>query len=124
MEPQLEGCGKSNERQALHVRPQASMEPQLEGCGKFRGMCGRDHASVLQWSRNLRVAESSCQRRFSAALHALQWSRNLRVAESAAVNRNRRFDCASMEPQLEGCGKDGKRRPRARPRQGFNGAAT
>ena len=34
------------------------MEPQLEGCGKVRGLFPPEWDMVLQWSRNLRVAES------------------------------------------------------------------
>ena len=58
------------------------MEPQLEGCGKLdvEGVSYRQ--CLLQWSRNLRVAE--------------------RVDRQGDAGRRRR---ASMEPQLEGCGK-------------------
>ena len=60
MEPQLEGCGKECEYAGPLVgRLPASMEPQLEGCGK-QASESTDAASVpLQWSRNLRVAESA-----------------------------------------------------------------
>ena len=60
----------------------ASMEPQLEGCGKIGGGAAYDIPLELQWSRNLRVAESNL------------------------ADHIRRFIyIASMEPQLEGCGK-------------------
>ena len=58
MEPQLEGCGKKITAAQRAAEAEASMEPQLEGCGKpdyGRQRCG---AVELQWSRNLRVAES------------------------------------------------------------------
>ena len=58
MEPQLEGCGKLLDDAAEEIGVSASMEPQLEGCGKDGQ---RDEAAghaQLQWSRNLRVAES------------------------------------------------------------------
>ena len=59
------------------------MEPQLEGCGKRLALrAGRLGARRLQWSRNLRVAES-CR----------------------ALGGRRARPAASMEPQLEGCGK-------------------
>ena len=60
MEPQLEGCGKLDLRleDELPVAV-ASMEPQLEGCGKLPGWPRGCSDSWLQWSRNLRVAESA-----------------------------------------------------------------
>ena len=54
----------------------------------------------------MRVAESD---RATGALESgesLQWSRNLRVAESRRPRPSRTTTPASMEPQLEGCGKD------------------
>ena len=54
----------------------------------------------------MRVAESETQIVRIPISALLQWSRNLRVAESnsdpQAVHK---VDRASMEPQLEGCGK-------------------
>ena len=58
MEPQLEGCGKSRQGGAQGALPRASMEPQLEGCGKLKSRKSLKGLSRLQWSRNLRVAES------------------------------------------------------------------
>ena len=59
MEPQLEGCGKLVLGRAEDGDALASMEPQLEGCGK-NDMIGKAarNPMLLQWSRNLRVAES------------------------------------------------------------------
>ena len=84
----------------------ASMEPQLEGCGKAIASTPTRLDAALQWSRNLRVAESATARTEGAISVTLQWSRNLRVAESGIMNQvwiAKSF--ASMEPQLEGCGK-------------------
>ena len=83
------------------------MEPQLEGCGKVRPDRLEAYAgSLLQWSRNLRVAERRVYGLKGAPPALLQWSRNLRVAESAGRERDgNRHRLASMEPQLEGCGK-------------------
>ena len=54
----------------------------------------------------MRVAESPMPRILSGASPSLQWSRNLRVAERTAnLNAAVRDEIASMEPQLEGCGK-------------------
>ena len=84
MEPQLEGCGKLGHAPAPpHAAPPASMEPQLEGCGKDQIHTMMHEEQMLQWSRNLRVAESSSRLANSCAYLTLQWSRNLRVAESA-----------------------------------------
>ena len=77
------------------------MEPQLEGCGKSPLHLYHLKIRWLQWSRNLRVAESP-QRR----------------AQLLAPDR------ASMEPQLEGCGKRLASAPRAHRALCFNGAAT
>ena len=82
MEPQLEGCGKDCDIDAADVVAPASMEPQLEGCGKHKAA-----------------------QKYRALVRMLQWSRNLRVAERTCLQaRVVRYD-ASMEPQLEGCGK-------------------
>ena len=84
----------------------ASMEPQLEGCGKRQEEQAHLLLLQLQWSRNLRVAESEPCGSIPPVSALLQWSRNLRVAESLfAGNRPVRVLEASMEPQLEGCGK-------------------
>ena len=106
MEPQLEGCGKSAAVVALSLVQGASMEPQLEGCGKQHRADVQQRLAELQWSRNLRVAESAGPVKGKKVWRRLQWSRNLRVAESRAVPPLAAFRLgASMEPQLEGCGK-------------------
>ena len=54
----------------------------------------------------MRVAERLGTRQFKTARVLLQWSRNLRVAESWRRAGWPWYFCdASMEPQLEGCGK-------------------
>ena len=82
------------------------MEPQLEGCGKCRLKALAWPGSKLQWSRNLRVAERKTAIDVRSHIKWLQWSRNLRVAERAKTSAAL-SEClgASMEPQLEGCGK-------------------
>ena len=113
MEPQLEGCGKIVLGRRGRFRVRASMEPQLEGCGKFHVALNRPRAPLLQWSRNLRVAESRHKPGVNEYDDELQWSRNLRVAESAAARHQARVEAnASMEPQLEGCGKASPNRGR------------
>ena len=58
------------------------MEPQLEGCGKLVFGEQTSTMRMLQWSRNLRVAESGMYVLKGGTFKPLQWSRNLRVAES------------------------------------------
>ena len=80
------------------------------------GAAGRGSAAPLQWSRNLRVAESRVSRFWTRITQPLQWSRNLRVAESRRFARAIHVpDIASMEPQLEGCGKLRMGKPRPGP---------
>ena len=59
MEPQLEGCGKRRGGGPPMNMDDASMEPQLEGCGKVASAARSGPQFLLQWSRNLRVAESA-----------------------------------------------------------------
>ena len=62
------------------------MEPQLEGCGKSSASgYGGLPDDKLQWSRNLRVAESGFTSGVAHEGPMLQWSRNLRVAERSAT---------------------------------------
>ena len=46
------------------------------------GAASRSVTSMLQWSRNFRVAESALSGGLVAGMGRLQWSRNFRVAES------------------------------------------
>ena len=61
------------------------MEPQLEGCGKTVRAVINENLGLLQWSRNLRVAERAAIREAMFHDKELQWSRNLRVAERIAL---------------------------------------
>ena len=61
------------------------MEPQLEGCGKPRSQPVRPTSCLLQWSRNLRVAERRHAVQGGVRNRLLQWSRNLRVVERASL---------------------------------------
>ena len=100
------------------------MEPQLEGCGKQAFLRTGRRNLLLQWSRNLRVAERRARPSApSAALASMEpqlegCGKHLR---RALFNRARR---ASMEPQLEGCGKTGAPCASGLPPSRFNGAAT
>ena len=64
-------------------------------------------ASMLQWGRNLIVAEGLACRAVPKRTLPLQWGRNLIVAEGrrrAAFPPSR---AASMGPQLDSCGRRG-----------------
>ena len=106
MEPQLEGCGKRIRPGPRAPSPQLQWSRNLRVAERSRSLRAALAECWLQWSRNLRVAERKVINPPCARPPMLQWSRNLRVAESAkprgkgAPNR-----AASMEPQLEGCGK-------------------
>ena len=58
MGPQLVRCGKLNHSLTTTYRPWASMGPQLVRCGKGPSDFDLSHRSLLQWGRNLFVAES------------------------------------------------------------------
>ena len=125
------------------------MGPQLDSCGRFLwfgadrthtllqwgrnlivaegppsqtpGFVGR---RALQWGRNLIVAEGRFGMRPFTFWRVLQWGRNLIVAEGSREHGNvPEILSASMGPQLDSCGRVSlKRRHRPTPR--FNGAAT
>ena len=58
------------------------MGPQLVRCGKVREVFTPQlRESLLQWGRNLFVAESVCRIPKPAKVYMLQWGRNLFVAE-------------------------------------------
>ena len=76
------------------------MGPQLDSCGRDFVGAPRERRCVLQWGRNLIVAEGDRPHPHAPVRAPLQWGRNLIVAEGPAPPR---------------------RWPR---RTGFNGAAT
>ena len=97
------------------------MGPQLDSCGRAnRRPFPLFSRAVLQWGRNLTVAEGIMNAAIKRALSKLQWGRNLTVAEGYANDR-RLWPCegvASMGPQLDSCGR-GRRRPdSSSPRRG------
>ncbi len=53
----------------------------------------------------MRVAESSRARTWRTGIKVLQWGRNMRVAESKEQVRAGKKSLASMGPQHESCGK-------------------
>ena len=84
------------------------MGPQLDSCG--RSDCSFDRlasSALLQWGRNLTVAEGMNVRDWIAENNPpLQWGRNLTVAEGVQlVCRARAERDASMGPQLDSCGR-------------------
>ena len=101
MGPQLVRCGMSELTQIIHGLTVASMGPQLVRCGMeyiLWGLCV--FITVLQWGRNLFVAECASGRRVAASSYSLQWGRNLFVAECGqspcrAAAGNARFNGAA-----------------------------
>ena len=58
MGPQLDSCGRRRRDRRRAERHGASMGPQLDSCGRFFAAVGQAwEASMLQWGRNLTVAE-------------------------------------------------------------------
>ena len=62
-------------------------------------------AALLQWGRNLSVAEGARLAHGIDGLIELQWGRNLSVAEGADYLQACIFGVASMGPQPFGCGR-------------------
>ena len=62
------------------------MGPQPFGCGRYEGEPTLDKHGLLQWGRNLSVAEGSTETSRPKSACALQWGRNLSVAEGAALS--------------------------------------
>ena len=63
------------------------MGPQLDSCGRLREQGHRDERGLmLQWGRNLTVAEGTPAAPGYALRSLLQWGRNLTVAEGGDVS--------------------------------------
>ena len=62
------------------------MGPQLDSCGRPTIVTDARLFVVLQWGRNLIVAEGSLSRTRKSASPALQWGRNLIVAEGLRLD--------------------------------------
>ena len=106
MGPQLDSCGKAPPPLGDGQHAGASMGPQLDSCGKVCPRCRDPRYPLLQWGRNLTVAESRVRAEHLAARRELQWGRNLTVAERGpASRRTDHGHQASMGPQLDSCGK-------------------
>ena len=57
MGPQLDSCGRVADLQYARAPNTASMGPQLDSCGRGKRPPGGSYGSLLQWGRNLTVAE-------------------------------------------------------------------
>ena len=80
---------------------------------------------MLQWGRNLIVAEGEAAPCACAKTVALQWGRNLIVAEGPDPGADAaRVRAASMGPQLDSCGRMSPETVREFEKESFNGAAT
>ena len=107
MGPQPFGCGRPDRVQPPLPPPPASMGPQPFGCGRIR-LAPQAHEKVpmLQWGRNLSVAEGVGRKPKVLKDVELQWGRNLSVAEGNKNRKRCRGCCwASMGPQPFGCGR-------------------
>ena len=125
------------------------MGPQPFGCGRLVSKSTPDTDEMLQWGRNLSVAEGIVRRAqgnipvllqwgrnlsvaegcllpsWSARLPKLQWGRNLSVAEGVLYCRGQTpGPVASMGPQPFGCGRIDMHMPSLAKSIRFNGAAT
>ena len=101
------------------------MEPQLEGCGKCVSITCPSRQILLQWSRNLRVAESGHAAQEGGQGDQASMEPQLEgCGKHGACAAYVVYISASMEPQLEGCGKQAGPHERQRPAARFNGAAT
>ena len=99
MGPQLDSCGRVNAVRWSGKSSRASMGPQLDSCGRLVRKVSVPARVLLQWGRNLIVAEGS-------------WGR---TRESLCR--------ASMGPQLDSCGRYTCLECFCQ-RHSFNGAAT
>ncbi len=80
---------------------------------------------MLQWGRNILVAESWAHSGNADVRKQLQWGRNILVAESLSLDLCTIIQLpASMGPQHTRCGKHGIVSTLGRPGSCFNGAAT
>ena len=127
----------------------ASMGPQHDSCGRLSAMVTCGGGSGLQWGRNMIVAEGTYTKEAQKWAAALQWGRNMIVAEGdkklldeaiekllqwgrnmivAEGSRGQTLGLysafASMGPQHDSCGRDGRQPTIYAPPNGFNGAAT
>ena len=106
MGPQLDSCGRMDILNSMMIESLASMGPQLDSCGrvhKFR-FCGVDHFASMGPQLD------SCGRLawlFAMPLWPmLQWGRNLIVAEGDDFGDIHESEpAASMGPQLDSCGR-------------------
>ena len=57
MGPQLDSCGRKGLISRLEEVKATSMGPQLDSCGRIIGIGYRGKTDLLQWGRNLTVAE-------------------------------------------------------------------
>ena len=111
MGPQLDSCGKGHALAYQVVYDRPSMGPQLDSCGKIAGRVVPDNHRAPSMGPQLDSCGKRNSRHRSSKIEViLQWGRNLTVAESHRLGyfgRGARRE-PSMGPQLDSCGK---RRP-------------
>ena len=106
MGPQHDSCGRryAGRPAAVPVRP--SMGPQHDSCGRPPGDFGGGIAGILQWGRNMIVAEGRVTPKEPVRAPNLQWGRNMIVAEGCSTDSASRPCQPSMGPQHDSCGRN------------------
>ena len=106
MGPQHDSCGRAPVLDLLRHVVGPSMGPQHDSCGRYLQVLRAASQSLLQWGRNMIVAEGrrSCWS-FSGRV-PLQWGRNMIVAEGCLGDvAGGPFCFPSMGPQHDSCGR-------------------
>ena len=107
MGPQLDSCGRATSRRAFLPRVRASMGPQLDSCGRRDVAEKQGDLNLLQWGRNLTVAEGRPPPSKTAPYGFASMGPQLDSCGRRNNDyANLAFVHASMGPQLDSCGRD------------------
>ena len=105
MGPQLDSCGRQEQDQATLILLLLQWGRNLIVAEGRVSQTEYGAAMMLQWGRNLIVAEGFVGDPPVPRLYLLQWGRNLIVAEGLNGRQRRVGPTASMGPQLDSCGR-------------------
>ena len=100
------------------------MGPQPFGCGRINALDNIAAANLLQWGRNLSVAEGKPWEAALAAMRRFNGAATFRLRKGHAGITFGYVNAASMGPQPFGCGRSDASRCRSSSPRCFNGAAT